>query len=285
MDENDQPAALEARAKEFAIAAHGDQKYGRNEPYAVHLASVRDILVEFGWDDGLIVWDTLAASLDVTTPRAGDMLVAAWLHDVIEDTDATRGTLEREFGPSVASLVWAVTGRGKNRKERNADAYRKLAAFPAAIPLKLADRLSNVRNSKRDKLEFFDMYEGEYPAFRAALAPACAPDPRTARMWYALDKLLGFPIRPMSSGDGVEMKAMLAAAMEEDGEDLSPAGGFSASRDRTLDLLAAACRKRDVREVQRLALMTLTWWNGEFTVIDGDKGGLYGELLKKFRTE
>lgn len=41
--------------------------------------------------------------------------------------------------------------------------------------------------------------------------------------------------------------------------DICHAGGFREARDRTLDLLAKACSERDIREVQRLAAMTLTW--------------------------
>jgi hypothetical protein len=37
-------------------------------------------------------------------------------------------------------------------------------------------------------------------------------------------------------------------------------GGFHTAQDRTLDLLAKACKERNIKEVQRLAKMTLTWW-------------------------
>lgn len=43
---------------------------------------------------------------------------------------------------------------------------------------------------------------------------------------------------------------------------LAPTGGFRVSRNRTLDRLAAAAAARDIAAVQRIALMTLTWWNG-----------------------
>jgi hypothetical protein len=46
---------------------------------------------------------------------------------------------------------------------------------------------------------------------------------------------------------------------DDDLDDMPPTGGFRASRDRTLDLLAKACRDRNIAEVQRLAAMTLTW--------------------------
>jgi hypothetical protein len=40
-------------------------------------------------------------------------------------------------------------------------------------------------------------------------------------------------------------------------------GGFHTAQDRTLDLLAKACKERNINEVQRLAKMTLTWWSGK----------------------
>lgn len=169
--------ANERRAKEFAIRAHGDQKYGLDEPYAVHLENVRDILVEFGLED---------------YKGRNDYLVSAWLHDVLEDTETSQEFLQQTFGTEATAMVWAVTGRGKNRRERNEDAYRKMIAYPDAIPLKLADRLSNGRNSKRDKLDFYKMYKDEYPVFRQRLRFATHGYWRIENMWDSLDKLFEF---------------------------------------------------------------------------------------------
>ena len=168
--------AAEHDAKAFAIRAHGDQKYGLGEPYVVHLENVRNILVEFGFGG----------------EEGHDYLIGAWLHDVLEDTETSQEFLQQTFGTHATAMVWAVTGRGANRRERNEDAYKKMIAYPEAIPLKLADRLSNGRNSKRDKLDFYGMYKGEYPAFRARLKAASKPDWRTADMWSSLDKLFEF---------------------------------------------------------------------------------------------
>ena len=168
--------AAEYHARSFATRAHEGQKYGLGEPYAVHLEDVRNILVEFGFGG----------------EEDGDYLVGAWLHDVLEDTETSQEFLQQTFGTHATAMVWAVTGRGDNRRERNEDAYKKMVAYPDAIPLKLADRLSNGRNSKRDKLDLFGMYKGEYPSFRARLKPASKPDWRTADMWQSLDKLFEF---------------------------------------------------------------------------------------------
>ena len=67
----------EDRARAFAVAAHGDQRYG-SDPYVVHLSAVRQVLEDFGYD--------------------GDFALAAWLHDTVEDTEVTVVQLEREFG-------------------------------------------------------------------------------------------------------------------------------------------------------------------------------------------
>jgi len=172
----------EAKARGYATKLHEGQKYDSGTaPYVVHLAEVRDVCVEFGWDE--------------TAYR-----VAAWLHDTIEDTDTTADMIETDFGERVRKLVWAVTGEGKNRRERNEDAYKKMISYPDAIPLKLADRIANARASKETSPDaLFEMYAREHPAFKDRLKNACGFDsktggtfdPRTNAMWRALDEIFG----------------------------------------------------------------------------------------------
>lgn len=159
-------------AREFAIKAHGDQKYG-DESYVTHLAAVRETLIEFGCAE-----------------RAH--LIGAWLHDTVEDTSVTRETIEANFGHVVASYVWAVTGVGKNRAERNRNAYAKMKRLPEAILIKLADRITNMRNAKATKPDLFTMYVREYPTFRSELRPITeSADVVCSRaMWRALDRLV-----------------------------------------------------------------------------------------------
>jgi (p)ppGpp synthase/HD superfamily hydrolase len=114
------------KARDFAVAAHGDQQYGAY-PYVKHLEAVVRVLEDFGF--------------------AGDHLVAGWLHDVIEDTDATQAEIKAAFGGYVASLVWAVTGGGE-RATHVASIHEKIAAFPDAAVIKLADRIANVEASQ-----------------------------------------------------------------------------------------------------------------------------------------
>lgn len=115
---------------------HMNQKYG-DQPYFVHLQAVHDVLVEFGQMDE-------------------DLLAAAWLHDILKDTDYPVRSLAAAFGPHVANLVWAVTGFGSNRKARAEDTARKIYAYPAAATLKCADRIANVRASiGTDKMQMY----------------------------------------------------------------------------------------------------------------------------------
>ena len=138
----------EAGARALARSAHGAQRYGE-APYLSHLATVRGVLRDFG--------------------HGGPLAVAAWLHDAVEDTAVGRDEVERRFGPEVAALVWAVTGVGETRKARVASAYAKMRAHPAAVVLKLADRIANSEASRRQNPRLFAMYREELPGFEAAL--------------------------------------------------------------------------------------------------------------------
>src|SRR5205809_7152372 len=85
--------------------------------------------------------------MDVTTVTAG------LLHDVLEDTKATKEDLEREFGAEIAELVDGVTKISKlafsSREERQAENFRKMIVAMArdlrVLMIKLADRLNNMR--------------------------------------------------------------------------------------------------------------------------------------------
>ena len=158
---------IEQVARGFAEGAHGDQKYGK-KPYVTHLAAVRAVLGEFGFKDE-------------------NLRVASWLHDVLEDTKITPAQLELAFGSTVTHLVWAVTGIGKNRKERTENAYDKMTDYPRAIPLKLADRIANGRASVKDNPSLLAMYRKEYAGFRAKLYRLSEEE--EAPMWAELDRL------------------------------------------------------------------------------------------------
>jgi (p)ppGpp synthase/HD superfamily hydrolase len=150
-------------AREFACLAHGGQTYG-GQLYWVHLAAVRNVLIEYGF--------------------TGPIVTAAWLHDTLEDTSTTPEEISRAFGADVLAYVWAVTGEGRTRKDRNASVYQKLRANVSAVPLKLADRIANVEASKDDP-KHLALYRSEHPGFREALGGLGPPE-----MWERLEKAL-----------------------------------------------------------------------------------------------
>src|SRR5690606_11818693 len=71
------------------------------------------------------------------------------------------------FGERVANFVWAVTGIGKNRKERMANILEKIPTVQGSNLLKLADRLSNVSSTiKTDNHGLFKMYQKEHDVMK-----------------------------------------------------------------------------------------------------------------------
>ncbi len=125
--------ALLRRAWAVGAAAHAGQTRKSGEPYITHPVAVAAVLAE--------------QKVDVET------LVAAILHDTIEDTPLTREALASEFGQTVAELVDGVTKLDKlqfaDRQEAAAESFRKMLLAMArdlrVILIKLADRLHNMR--------------------------------------------------------------------------------------------------------------------------------------------
>jgi guanosine-3',5'-bis(diphosphate) 3'-pyrophosphohydrolase len=158
-----------AAARAFAVRSHGDQRYGRH-PYVVHLDEVAAILEPYGID----------------------AQVAGYLHDTVEDTDATVEEVADQFGAHMGEVVGLLTDEeGANRKERKAKTYAKLAAvgphLSLALIAKVGDRLGNVRACVRDgNAGLLAMYRGEHAAFRqAAYRPGLCDE-----LWAELDRLL-----------------------------------------------------------------------------------------------
>ncbi|MGH7721661.1 MAG: RelA/SpoT family protein [Candidatus Dormibacteria bacterium] len=121
------------RAYSLAERAHEGQSRLSGEPYVSHPVAVAGILADLGLDS--------------------DTLVAALLHDTVEDTDVTREQLRREFGEHVAKLVDGVTKLGKihvhTREQAQAENIRKMLVAMAedirVVLIKLGDRLHNMR--------------------------------------------------------------------------------------------------------------------------------------------
>jgi hypothetical protein len=155
-------------ARDFAIKAHGAQRYGPH-PYGKHLTDVVGVLKRFGVVDE-------------------DLLCAGWLHDTLEDTETPESEVRRLFGDRVAKLVAAVTlARGVAREPALVLAYEKIRATKDAVTVKLADRIANVEASLEPvhpgKLA---KYRTEHPHFRESLHSA-GGDPK---MWAHLDALI-----------------------------------------------------------------------------------------------
>jgi GTP diphosphokinase / guanosine-3',5'-bis(diphosphate) 3'-diphosphatase len=133
--------ALLNRAYVYAMKAHSNQKRKSGQPYFMHPLEVAAILTEYKLDDA-----TIATAL---------------LHDVIEDTDATRAEIEQLFGLEIGALVDGLTKIKRldlvSKKAEQAENFRKLLVAISTdirvLLVKLADRLHNMRTLEHNKPE------------------------------------------------------------------------------------------------------------------------------------
>jgi guanosine-3',5'-bis(diphosphate) 3'-pyrophosphohydrolase len=129
------------RAWSIGAAAHAGQARKSGEPYITHPVAVAKVLADQG--------------LDVET------LIAAILHDTLEDTPLTPESITTEFGATVTELVDGVTKLDKlqfrDRQEANAESFRKMLLAMSrdlrVILIKLADRLHNMRTLGAQSVE------------------------------------------------------------------------------------------------------------------------------------
>lgn len=156
----------------YAMDKHAGQTYGR-QPYTFHLNEVQRFIIYFE-----------------LPKRFPYILVAGWLHDVVEDTDATVFDINNLFGAYVSKVVYAVTDEpGHNRKERKSKTYIKIRAHgPEAVALKLADRIANISFSKATDQKLLSMYKKEHTGFYEALYDASH---KLDEMWEYLEQLIG----------------------------------------------------------------------------------------------
>lgn len=125
-------ASLEERAKAFATYWHGSIGQVRGHsglPYILHPAAVSGIVRAVTDDE--------------------ELLAAAWLHDVVEDTPCTLADIETEFGPVVAELVENLTNVSQKSDGSRAvriaiDRAHTAKASPRAKTVKLADVIDNI---------------------------------------------------------------------------------------------------------------------------------------------
>ncbi|QQR40394.1 HD domain-containing protein [Devosia rhizoryzae] len=148
---------LEQRARAFATAAHGSidqQRKYTGEPYIVHPLAVAEIVR--------------------TVAHSEEMIAAALLHDVVEDTPVTIEEIEAEFGPEVAELVGWLTdvskpSDGNRRKRKHLDLLHTAKATPAAKTIKLADLIDNTKSIAKHDPSFWHVYRREKEALLEVL--------------------------------------------------------------------------------------------------------------------
>ena len=136
------------RAYAWARDAHEGQLRFSGQPYIIHPIAVSKILADYGMDK--------------------DSIIAAMLHDIVEDTDATTEDVKERFSEEVASLVDGLTKLGKvslkTKEEQQAENVRKMLLAMSqdirVIIIKLADRIHNLRTlsfmrpqKRRDKAQ------------------------------------------------------------------------------------------------------------------------------------
>ena len=120
-------------AYEMAERAHSGQLRRDGSPYVTHCVAAAEISVEMGLDE--------------------DSIVAALLHDVIEDTNLTHADIARQFGETVADIVEGVTKLTRvqytSKEDEQMENLRKMLMAMAkdirVILIKIADRLHNMR--------------------------------------------------------------------------------------------------------------------------------------------
>ncbi|HYM99369.1 MAG TPA: HD domain-containing protein, partial [Aestuariivirgaceae bacterium] len=152
--DKDADETLLNRAYVYAMKAHGSQTRASGDPYFSHPLEVAAILTDLKLDDATIV--------------------AALLHDVVEDTEATHQEIEELFGREIAELVEGLTKIRRldlvTKEAAQAENLRKLLLAMAkdirVLLIKLADRLHNMRTlefmkpDKRQRIaqETLDLY-------------------------------------------------------------------------------------------------------------------------------
>jgi len=146
---------LVQRAILFATEAHhGQTRKYTGEPYIVHPLEVMEIVK--------------------TVPHTQEMLAAAVLHDVVEDTDVTLSDIWNEFGYKVRQLVADLTdisvpSDGNRKARKHLDLIHTAKALPQSKTVKLADLISNSKSITEHDPKFAKVYMEEKAALLKVL--------------------------------------------------------------------------------------------------------------------
>src|ERR1019366_8000301 len=157
---NENPIVALARAYHFAAARHVHQrrKGEAAEPYMNHLTEVAELVAQ------------------ATRGSDPEVIIAAVLHDTVEDTDTALDDLKAQFGERVASLVAEVTDDKSLPKQTRKDLQVTHAANASrgARIIKLADKTSNLRAlATSPPKDWSDERIGEYIDWVPRVIDAC----------------------------------------------------------------------------------------------------------------
>lgn len=179
----------------LAAEAHKDQRRKTGEPYIIHPIAVARIVAE---------------ELEL----GANPVIAAFLHDVVEDTYYTIEDIRERFGDDVAFLVGVVTKQKKEKyeKSKQVDNYRQILASVQydvrAILIKLADRLHNMRTLDSMRPDKQMKIAGETDYFYAPLANRLG-------LYHIKSELENLSFRYRCPREYAEIEALLEKEKEE----------------------------------------------------------------------
>lgn len=154
------------QAKMYAVRNHGLQEYD-GFPYHKHLDDVDTIVQRYS--------------------KAVKHRIAAWLHDIIEDTPVSYNDIDKQFGYEIAEIVFCVTDEmGRNRAEKKPKTYPKIRSNSDAVFIKLCDRIANIESGLKTGNSMTKKYLKEHTEFREALFS----DGVWGKVWKDLDMLI-----------------------------------------------------------------------------------------------
>ena len=184
----------------LAAEAHKNQRRKTGEPYIIHPIAVARIVAE---------------ELEL----GANPVIAAFLHDVVEDTDYTIEDIRERFGDDVAFLVGVVTKQKKDKYEQSkqVDNYRQILSSVQydvrAILIKLADRLHNMRTLDSMRPDKQMKIAGETDYFYAPLANRLG-------LYHIKSELENLSFRYRCPREYAEIATLLEKEMTENKENL-----------------------------------------------------------------